>query len=82
MFFIGRPVNFYGFCRGSHDFLTFLLDGTLYSILAMELLTRNQTTPCCKFRPSYALIPGLLESSKKAASCYKRDHKQSKVIFE
>ena len=47
----------------------------LSNILAMKLLIRNRTSQCCMFRPSYALIPGLLESLRKAAFCYKRNHK-------
>ena len=35
------------------------LDGTLSNTLSMTLLIRNRTTPCCKFRPSYPLIPVL-----------------------
>ena len=47
----------------------------LCNILAMKLPIRNRTSQYCMFRPSYALTPGLLESTKKAAFCYKRDHK-------
>ena len=47
----------------------------LCNILAMKLLIRNRTSQYCMFRPSYVLTPGLLESTKKAAFCYKRDHK-------
>ena len=52
------------FYRESHDFLTFLMafrqasqsHGFWVNTLAMKLLIRNRTTPCCKFRPSYPLI--------------------------
>ena len=47
----------------------------LCDILAMKLPIRNRTSQYCMFRPSYALNPGPLESTKKAAFCYKRDHK-------
>lgn len=47
------------------------LDGTLSNILAMKLAYPEEMTPCYKFRPS----DDLLESSKKAASSYNREHK-------
>ena len=47
------------------------LDGTLSNILAMKLPYPEEMTPCYKFRPS----DDLLESSKKAASSYNREHK-------
>ena len=47
------------------------LDGTLSNILAMKLVYPEDMTPCYKFRPS----DDLLESSKKAASSYNREHK-------
>ena len=47
------------------------LDGTLSNILAMQLAYPEEVTPCYKFRPS----DDLLESLKKAASSYNREHK-------
>ena len=46
------------------------LDGTLSNTLSMKLLIRNRTTPCCKFRPSYPLIPVLkvIKEKKNAAN--------------
>ena len=38
----------------------------LCNILAMKLLIRNRTSQYGMFRPSYALIPDLLESTKKS----------------
>ena len=57
------------FYRESHDFLTFLMafrqasqsHGFWGNTLAMKLLIRNRTTPCCTFRPSYPLIPVIKE---------------------
>ena len=43
----------------------------LSNILAMNLAYPEEMTPCYKFRPS----DDLLESSKKAASSYNREHK-------
>ena len=47
------------------------LGGTLSNILAMKLAHQEELTPCYKFRTS----DDLLESSKKAASSYNREHK-------
>ena len=47
------------------------LEGTLSNILALKLAYPEELTPCYKFRPS----DDLLESSKKAASSYNREHK-------
>ena len=58
-------VSFRLFCKNLGNLQEFF--GQMGNALAMKLLIRNRTTPCCNFRPSYPLIPILkvIEEKKK-----------------